>query len=263
MQTINNSTNDNCIDYNNNYTNDEYDNYDYENNDDYYDNIDEYYYNYYKNNNDDTTNQLKKINGYRLEHTYKDIDNWDGSFCGNYCIGCSKCDHFPMMYAIDGYEQRVKHIEYYCKECFDTEDNTSWAKMFGYDTPKCANDDPNKIVDLVIDPGLSVDILLCKECKKIINTPECTAIKNYRYYTRTVCSDCGKCNKLSVVAKERTDINVFHCESCNAKYKVHLNNIDTDIIKCENISRINEFRRTELKISVNGEISHREIRETV
>src|SRR5579862_3927329 len=69
---------------------------------------------------DDEEQEIKKmIKGLNLIHKYKEIDDWDGNGCSDYCIGCGDCDHFPISYAVLVDTKILKTIMYYCSKCFD------------------------------------------------------------------------------------------------------------------------------------------------
>jgi hypothetical protein len=194
-------------------------------------------------------NNNLELNCKLLEHNYKYKDNWDGSFCPDYCIGCGDCDHFPTKYAVQGYIQTVKNIHYYCEKCYNAPTNTAVAKFFAIN--KCMDDE---LTDITID----CKELVCKKCKNTISNDD--KIINYEYTTRIICCDCGEKNKLDTITWSR-EKKYFYCESCETKYKLNLN--DKNIIKCEEISKLDEYKSKQLFVSVDGTSSYREIIEIV
>lgn len=195
---------------------------------------------------------MPTIRGKHLHHTYKMKDNWDGNFCPDYCIGCGDCDHFPTNFAVMGFKQKVKDVEYYCKKCYNTEES------FLFSIRKCKEE---KETDITLnDTSKESSSVTCKKCEKIIEK-ETDIETNYNYFTRIVCVKCAKNNGLIKEGYDRCRDKSFHCDSCNTKYKINPN---YGHIKCENISKLNEYRSKEMSMNVeNGKITYNEIVEKV
>lgn len=185
--------------------------------------------------------KMKKIYGRRIEHEYDQIEDWDGSFCSDFCIGCGDCDHFPTKYAISCYEQTTKKIEYYCDKCFVKKKSSIF--------PPCLKDEKTDITISLGDKN-------CSQCSKKL-LKEMTHIV-YRYSSNLMCGSCAKTNKVEKKTYYRVrTANSFQCDGCKTKYRVVVKN--KKILQCSAISKIEKFERHEFFINTKGETSSRVI----
>jgi len=194
-----------------------------------------------------------EIHAWNLQHTYKQKDDYDGNFCSDYCIGCGACDHFPYMYAVMGFEQTVREVNYYCKQCYNTVKTGFWLV---FNIKKNKEEHPTNIV---IDNKDKI----CKDCHKLIEENDIEF--NNTYFTRVVCQNCAEKYNLTVKSYYRCvhdgtkDVqkNSFFCESCEKEYSIIC---DLGSINCEDISKIDEYRSSQLFVNLQtGEVTEREV----
>jgi len=195
----------------------------------------------------------KTLNGYILEHEYKEIENWDGSFCGDFCIGCGSCSCYSVSApkAVEVGTIYVREIIYFCKECGVNETST---------TPDRKIDDTFYYIyhgkqRTVLTKDVKMASNKCFKCMKIFDENKITI-----EYHRPM-KICGTCCTYYKCEKELTRIGEnLNCSLCNTQY--HISG-SRGIMKCYNISRITEYARDETFIDVNGNVTKREIRQEI
>ena len=193
----------------------------------------------------------------KIAHTYKEIENWDGNFCSDYCIGCGDCDHFPTKFCIIGHKQHIKLVTYHCDECF--------ATMIAKDT-ETGNTEETSVEDIMAyEIDISVDKMIrkmeehiiCYTCNNRTTDPQLFH-KSYIFCDRTICQNCANLYEIDGLANivyetiSHEGDDVFMCECCYTKYQL---NMETDkIMKCEDIRMINYHLSPINKISNNKKI---------
>ena len=179
----------------------------------------------------------------QIIHTFKDIDNWNGSFCGDYCIGCGSCDHFPERYSILCGSQMVKQINAYCDSCFRLQKESITADDSPFEIEihnnekcfECGNINVQHFIPLYYER------LICSECsdhKNTLNTPNTP--KRFRNILNT--------------PKRFRDTN-FHCPSCEKVFELQFQNnsnifkkwhtINKSILVCNNCHYFDDTKLTE------------------
>jgi hypothetical protein len=175
-------------------------------------------------------NKNRKIKGAYFQHTFKFYDNWDGTFCPDYCIGCGNCSCFcrGIAYIIFGYKQHVRITNYYCNLCC-SKDNANINTL--------SRNEVSKHVDIEIKNGYIVDAqknihIICKQCNKKTNDYTIRHI----YQTRIACPYCGNNNRLRDLSYEVCFSKKYDCHNCHTSYNIMVNN--NEMIKCEELTKI-------------------------
>jgi hypothetical protein len=189
--------------------------------------------------------------GKELIHTYQSKDNWDGSFCSDFCIGCGDCDHFPIRYATRTYNIKAMQLAYYCNECSVTNE----VKL----------DVPKEDYDIVVYYNSQKDCyektlenIHCADCKKMLGE---SPIISVSYSSDSVCNKCAKKytseEKSFPINYERVD--EFFCYLCKKEFRI----IAKGKKKCENISKLNKFEQYQIFFDVDGKITEKIISQNI
>jgi hypothetical protein len=188
-----------------------------------------------------------KVEGYDLIHNYNYIDEWDGDFCPDYCIGCGSCSHFPKLHAVLGFKQKIKIIIYYCKNCYNNDDE----RIITYLLPRQKNRE-----ELSYDLRIFKSDKTCDACKTALNKNNIEY--NYEYYDKIICKKCAKNNNIIDREYERCS-DKFYCECCRSEYKI----IPSKNINCEDISKLKTYESRQVFIDKDGNIKKKIVKENV
>lgn len=177
----------------------------------------------------------------KISHTFKQKDNWDGSACGDYCIGCGSCDHFPLRYAVKGFETKIKFIEFYCYTC--------------YDFLKASQEENDKKYDFVVAKQN-----ICCGCDATNIELELKSVSHVE--DKIICLSCA--NKNPILHLSNTFMRCrnpdFKCPLCDISYSPKINGM----IKCEEISKIDEYVEYQTKYNAHdGTVTNIVIKDSI
>src|ERR1700722_8009098 len=149
-----------------------------------------------------------EMKAYYLLHEYHSSED-DRDPCDQRCLGCGQCDHFPVQYAVSGYGQIVKRIDYVCSACYNKMDKQVKPISDVYDR-----------------------IQICKEnrcnlCLSLITDNESHMI--IRYYVAALCNICGQ-NKKTYMHRcyYGNDYERYICNQCHCEFLINCDNVVCD-----------------------------------